>query len=309
MRARYNDARVRRTVSTGVLRQMKLTAKQERMVREFLREAEQAAASLEDSAQRRTVNSLRQRLRHELESFGDEIPRDQQVFDVFERCRAAETPAPKAAPTTKREPNSPATSLRLVERTPVGTTRGASTDGTRIWAGVCASWADRLQVDAVVVRAAFVTLGFVMPPLAFVVYLVLYTELAWRGDGEVPPAESGTLFLRGLSASVQVLALFLAGNLAPWLVIDVCTRFLPELLIRLGAWGWYGGIEWPAFWFVLLLAPPMNAVASLPLLHDWDKTLRLLTRLVIAAYAVLISFGIASGLVGAAIEVIDHLTR
>lgn len=289
---------------------MKLTAKQERMVREFIRDTDESADALPSAAQKRVKNDLRQRLKRELSAFGDEVPRDDQVAAILQRCRVPELSVVEKAPAAvggvpEAQParSTPTPLCKNVEP-------AVATDDERIWAGVCAAWADRLGVETVVVRAAFVLVGLVAPPVAFLAYFGGYVELAARSkEPVVPSAESGVLFLRGLATAVQVLALFLAGYFLPRIVIELSTRFLPELTVRLGAWGWYQGVEWTAFWFVLFLAVPMRLTASLPLRHDWDKTLGLLTRLVVALYVVLISFGIASGLTGAAIAIIEFLTR
>lgn len=289
---------------------MRLTAKQERMVRDFIREIDATADNLPKPAQKHAKNSTRQRLKRELSAFGDEIPRDEQVEAILQRCRV---PDLSVVETSNAEPVAETTTRLISDVEPDVKPKREETayiDDGRIWAGVCVAWADRLNIEVAFVRGAFVLVGLVMPPIAFLVYLGGYIELAMRSeDAAVPRAESGVLFLRGLSTAVQVLALFLLGNIVPRLAIDLSMRFLPELTIRLGAWGWFQGIEWTAFWFTFFLAVPMRVVATLPLRHDWDKTLGLLTHLVVALYAVLISFGIASGLAGAAIEIIEFLTR
>lgn len=287
---------------------MKLTAKQERMVRDFIRETDASADNLPKPAQKHAKNAMRQRLKQELSAFGEEIPRDEQVQAILRRCRVPDLNVVENMTTQVMAPAKPA--VPDVPQPAPQPERTSFTDESRIWAGVCAAWAERLGVETVVVRGAFLLVGLVMPPIAFLAYFAGYVELAVRsGDAAVPTVESGVLFLNGLVAAVQVLALFAAGYLVPRIAIDVSTQFLPELAVRLGVWGWYQGIEWTAFWFTFLLAVPMRLVATLPLLHDWDKTLGLFARLVIALYAVLISFGIASGLAGLAIEIIEVLAQ
>lgn len=258
---------------------------------------------------RRVQNQLRAKLKKELAAFGREVPQDKQVRAVLQRCRLPELrqadgrankPKPETKPKPKLKPK-PAPAPRI--ETP-------ATEETRVWAGVCAAYAERLQADVRLVRAAFILLGIVAAPLAFLTYAALYFELRARaGRMLVPAGETSVLVTRGLSVAAQVLALFALGWFVPRGIIWTAERFLPQLHVSYGAWGWFQSTEWFAVMVTLLLAAPMGTLATLSLKNDWGRTLRLLTRLTVASYAALICFGTASALVGSMIEVIEHLMQ
>ena len=203
---RYNAALSERVVERRA-GDMKLTAKQEQMVRDFIRETDASADNLPKPAQKLAKNSTRQRLKKELSAFGEEIPRDEQVQAILQRCRVpdlslvetAQMAVPDAiAKSVPERPSRPeATTASVREKMSIA-------DESRIWAGVCAGWAERLGVEAVIVRGAFMLVGVVMPPFAFLAYFAGYVVLAASGDEVVPESEGGVLATKNCPAPGNV---------------------------------------------------------------------------------------------------------
>ena len=76
----------------------------------------------------------------------------------------------------------------------------------------------------------------------------------------------------------------------------------------MAGWDWMNGNGVPLLWLVLVVLVPFAVLSGLPLAYRWERTLLTLVNAVLAVYAVAVSVGAASLLVGYALGALSQLS-
>jgi hypothetical protein len=74
-----------------------------------------------------------------------------------------------------------------------------------------------------------------------------------------------------------------------------------------GQWGWYLQQQGSLLFWTLFLSLPVALLGALPMAGGWDRTLRRLSQAVLALYAVVICFGLASAVAGVILQTVREL--
>ena len=98
----------------------------------------------------------------------------------------------------------------------------------------------------------------------------------------------------------------MAGRGALWLADGLYLRFMEEELI-LDQWGWLENRQQFFLYTVIIFGAPMAILCSLPMRRAWDYTWKRVMQAGLAVYAAILSFGIASILVGVVLLVIEEV--
>ena len=115
--------------------------------------------------------------------------------------------------------------------------------------------------------------------------------------------------MRSTGAVFVVVVLCVGCQLVLELAYYLFLSYTEHTSITLGKWGWFEAKGASIFICVSLIVAPMAILSGLPMANGWDETFRKIVKAVIAIYAVVLSFGLASNLVGIIFQFVDHLTR
>ena len=267
---------------------MRLTDRQERAVERAVEAVSRALARRADitaAARERAVARLRGRIEGALERFGVAVT-DGQVEGVVAEYADAEAAA---------------AALMSAERF---TGSRAGDLGDPRWLGVCLHFAERSGIPPWALRAASVAAGVVVAPAALTAYVVLYFVLRLGGAfAEEQPRIRWFRMAGGVLAGVAICAvLHVAAGYALFGVEWAVREGLKQEMPPLGGWGWF--VEERALLLAgtLACAVPVFVLGGLPMVNGWDATLRRCGQAVLALYAVVVSFGLASVVAGVAVN-------
>ncbi|HPO14677.1 MAG TPA: PspC domain-containing protein [Candidatus Hydrogenedentes bacterium] len=271
---------------------MQLTQKQESLITRYLNEVlDQIDTTVPESVRERGLTRLRNRIYRELGAVSKNSPDEADVRAVLERFGepAYQASALFASRATSEE-------FRL------------SRDN-RVWLGVCSGVADQIDVPPWVVRLLAVALGCATGPLALFAYLAVYLWFYLRSDPEEEPRIRKAIVLwRSISAFVIVLILHIASTYAVRLIYFVHEKYLQRPMPELSDWGWLEMRAGELFFYALAICVPMALMSAMPLSNAWEYTLKRLSQAFLALYAIILSFGLASIIVGLIMNFIHEYT-
>lgn len=269
---------------------MQLTAKQESMIQGYLRDvAARVDADVSANTTDEGLKQLDQHIRRELEAIGKPVPNDPDVQLILDRLGPPSRQAEILRPA--RDPHE---NLLLAAN-------------QRIWLGVCAGIASRVDMEPWLVRLLAVILGLVAPPLAIMAYLGAYLEMYYASGRQAGPRPNWWRVAG--QAGLAILFAFLLFKGADYAVRGI--YYAHDLALKrpvpnLGEWGWYTTRADAYFFWALLFSVPLAALSGLPHAGGWDYSLKRLWQACLAIYAIAICFGIAGILVGIILDVVKE---
>ncbi len=285
---------------------MKLTSRQEKMVSAFLKAAARDTEGLEPIERAERLARMKASIRKELMGSGGASPTDDAVAAALHRCsikdngKNQDTKTPPSSAEPSVEPGSRAAEVE----TETGT--GLASD-QRCWLGVCAVLGDRFGVRLAYIRTLCVLLGILAGPVALLLYTALYFQIYFTARDDGAPRIDSLSLIRNLFSFVAITAvLYVAGRAAFLLADGLYLRFMEEELV-LDQWGWLANHQQFLLQIVILFGVPMAILCSLPMRREWDYTWKRVMQAGLAVYATILSFGIASILVGVVLLVIEEV--
>jgi len=272
---------------------MSLTRDQERFISEYLRDvALKLGPSVDESRAQRGMDLLEKRIRRTIASKSDNSKvLDSDVVRVLDDL------------------GSPAEQAELMR--PGGEHRRAAerVKGQEVWLGVCAYWADRLQIPVLYLRIGVVAvccLGFTAP-LMVLAYIGAYAHRWWTMPEEVRPQIDWVRLAWNVGTCLVIAYLLsLSVEYALWGIEYSYQRVFDEPLPSAGEYGWIRysapGYYWQAVW----CAVPLAVLSGLPLARGWDYSLKRLYLAILTIYGVMLSYGMASFVVGILLELVQQ---
>lgn len=273
---------------------MKLTERQERMVQSYLKQVAGRVQNLPPEERARALANAKSSIHRSLERAGDSTPGDEFVARVLREA------ANGAAPTVSVQPAAP----------PTNETPSQQQDETQSrWLGVCSALADRLNIEPIWVRVAFVAAGLLTGPIAVLAYLGLFFNFYLTAPERERPAVDWWELPRSLFATTAwAVGLYAIGRLAFWGADQAWAAFVNEPLLP-GKFGWLEPRHGQYLFWTLFVGLPLTALSAMPLRNDWDYTWRRITQAGLAVYAVVISFGVGSLAAGIILRAVDVFAR
>ena len=271
---------------------LKLTENQERRITRYLRDAGETLGTVPQAEREAVLTRLNARIERELSRYTGTI-NDVELERALTHFGDPAQTATQSAISTQ----------------PTLTTFVSWPD--RVWLGVCAGLARKLDIDASIVRAIAVLMGLVLPllPLLLVAYLATYFwDYYTEGRRVLEPVELS----RVAKSIAATLGVALALHFGAWFLIVFIPHAYqaiaaqPLLLDRSWNWLTYDAGSW-LFW-VLAIGLPLTVVSALPVPKAWSGTLRKVVQAGLALYAVLLCFGVACILVGVILRGVEEFS-
>jgi len=269
---------------------MNLTQKQELLVARYLNAVGAELGDVSDAVRDRVLARLKARILGALQGSGDSTLRDEQVADVL---AGLGSPARAAVELLHRKGGAGGLVL--------------STDD-RVWLGVCGGLAEYLGTETRAVRLVAVLAG-VTGPLALLAYLGVYAEMYFASEGlNVPRVDKARLAKYALGTLAAAVAFHAATRIVVAMATALYLRLAQQdLLPVLGQWNWLEREASFMLFLVLALLLPIAALSGLPLAGQWDRTGKRVVQAGLALYALMLSFGIASFLVGLILDAVQNV--
>ncbi len=273
---------------------MALSQRQHQMVQRYLNEAETVLAGCAISERQRdkAMTMLRDKTARRMAMLSGEFVTDEEVTVALAKLGSAEQQAQWAA----RQVHDPRGTLSL------------DAEG-RVWLGVCAGAARYLDLPPWTIRTAVALLGCVLGPFALLAYLGVFIGLyVHPGCPALPRLAAGRAGLRAGAAAGGAVALYVMGHYLVRAVILVHEQVLKRPMPRLGEWGWLPGWEGALFFWTLLCCVPLMVLSAMPVPSGWDHSLKRLGQAGLALYGIVLSFGIASYVVGLILDFVGEFS-
>lgn len=265
---------------------MKLTEKQEARVERFLHESVPDTSSAGERPH--MLNSLKESLRSELARHDAPTIGDADLEAVLERC------AVRAAAT----------------RAPMFTPPAATPSSGAVWLGVCAATAQRFDASPLIIRFVLVALALIPPltPIVLLAYVIAFFVMYYGTSLYDFPRPDPMRVLRnvGFPASLAI-ALHAVAMAALFFVAFFYTRGTGMELELDGRWTWLERSAGTYLFWVLVVTASLAAIGGLTANLAWEKTLLKISHAILALYAVLLAYGVASVVVAAIIMVSENL--
>ncbi|HOJ34692.1 MAG TPA: PspC domain-containing protein [Candidatus Hydrogenedentes bacterium] len=271
---------------------MRLTEAQRDRINRYLKEVHQGLSDAEPRVRSEKVHALKTRIRQELAKLEDRDVRDEDIEQILAAC---------GAPTQQSVPRYEDDSSR-----PTG-------QDDRVWLGVCARLAAQWDLDARVIRIAAVLLGLLPPVLPFLLltYIGVYVYFYVSAPDSKPKDEISIFGIAKFVLAVfgGVWGVYLCGVVLIEFIARSTFKLLAQPLALSSRWTWLEreGAGW--FFWMLFTLLPLSALSALPVPPAWASTLRKVVYAVLALYAVLVCFGVASYLVGTIFFLAEHGLR
>jgi phage shock protein PspC (stress-responsive transcriptional regulator) len=297
---------------------MRLTQKQEWMISRYLRDVNAALGSMPASARDQTLTRLNARIYRRL----SEISAAGRISDEDVMTALRESGSPD-----RRKEREPASQDRRRESVPVSAPVSSEDDidddaddcmesdddfsgltlssDDRVLLGVCGGIAGHFGLEARWARAAFFALG-VTGPIALIAYICLYAEMYLHSNPEkVPRVDTKRIGAWVTSTFVGLVGLNLIMRLFLWGVLMTYER-VANLgpLSGLGYWDWLRANSSFFLFCALSGLIPIAILGSLPVPESWNYTFKRVIQAGAVVYAFLLSFGVASFLVGAILHAV-----
>ena len=267
---------------------MKLTESQEALVTRYLRDV---ALCMDPAMPREQCEAGLSRVESVINRQLDQLGKASvETADVEAVLRRLGAPEDQAAALAKKQ----------------ATTQKTASE--KVWLGVCQSVATRFGVDVFLVRALFCVFG-VTGPLALLTYLLGYAEGRYLSRS-IPPEP-----IAWFPLCLRVGGIFLALLGLSWITgyaIDFMNYAIIELAGRempvLGEWGWLQYDGGDLFALAFFCAIPLAMISALPITPGWDYTLKRCAQAIVALYGIMLSYGLASMIVGIVLDFIGEFT-
>ncbi len=307
---------------------MDLTQKQELYISRYMRSvADVLAGRLSDKQCDRALSRLHARIMDQIGAVDKARPEDVDVLDVLRKMGAPEKQAdilarvwggestrPAAAPEPAATPASPAAAPVHDAASKPDTPRMSAEPSVTpasdtVWLGVFSWTATQLDWPVWALRILAVLVGLVTLPLALVAYMVAYFFLVAGGRmAACGPLHPWRMFFRPTMTVVMLTVIHFAARYAIRGVEIAHTVWLNRALPDMGEWAWFEaeGVRM-YFWAVVLLVP-IALFSAMPLANAWDYSLKRFTQACTALYAIVVSFGVASFVVGVILAFVKEFT-
>jgi phage shock protein PspC (stress-responsive transcriptional regulator) len=178
-----------------------------------------------------------------------------------------------------------------------------------VWLGVCARLSERMDIEVWYIRALAIILG-VTGPLAVVLYLGLYAEMYYNAeDKERPTIVRSNVVKRFAMTFGVAFSLFVGTHYGSKLIYFLNASLLRRPQPVLGPWGWIEEKQGTFFLLTLLFLLPLAMLSAMPLANAWDQSLKRILQAGLAVYGLVLSFGIASLVVGIILSVVRDFTH
>jgi phage shock protein PspC (stress-responsive transcriptional regulator) len=272
---------------------MRLTQKQEWLIGRHLHEVARALeGDTEPMVIDRAVARVRGRIEGCLRGEGDGLLSDETVREAIRKTGQADVVA--------RE---------ILSQAQADAARWPESSPNRRWLGVCYWAANRSGVPPRAVRAIALLVGVLAAPVALLAYAAGYFWLLTMGSlpeaGRLRPVR---LAWRIAVTLVVAAGLYLGANYAfkglSFAMDNWAKRPVPDL----GEWGWYLQEQRSLLFWTLFLTLPVALLGALPMAGGWDRTLRRVSQAMLALYAVVICFGLASVAAGIILHIVREFT-
>jgi len=265
---------------------MKLTQKQEWIIARHLRDAEMLLGDVSDVVRTRTLARMKKRVYQQLERElpANTTPRDEDVLAILQ---TAGTLSGEAIEQLGKETTTPGKPLTL------------NVDDCW-WLGVCGGIGKHFEVRPGLVRAGFILAGLLTGPIAICAYLFLYSSMYFVSDApEVPPINPFLVVWRVLGTVVVIVVLHVCTEYAQILLMEAYCRWIwkgePPALKQ---WDWLTVNAPTLLAGALMFLVPLAVLSGFPLANQWGDTWKKVVHAGLAVYAVILSCGLASYLVG-----------
>ena len=274
------------------------------MVSAFLKTAAREAQGLDPRARADRLVRIKAVIREGLSRSGDAHLADDEVAALLNRCKVQFNG--KETDTKAPWPSEPRHVEKANRAAFVKSGTGLASD-QRCWLGVCAALSERFGVGVAYIRGLFFLFGIPAGPIALLIYTAIYFQLYFTARDAGASAIDPLSLLRNIFAFLAITAvLYAAGRGAFLLTYNLYPRFMEEELI-LNQWGWLEEYQRSFLYIVLIFGAPMAILCSLPMRRAWDYTWKRVMQAGLAVYAVILSFGIASILVGIVLLVVEEV--
>jgi len=270
---------------------MKLSQKQEWLVARYLRAVAQEVGDVPQAARERAIARLKGHILKSLRELGKAPLPDPEVTAALD------------------ELGTPAEVARLLLKSPAPGRRPGPAAADRVWLGVCANLAGRWDTTPRALRLGAVVAGLITGPLALIAYLGLFAEMYASSPPEARPRVDGLKVFKAAAGGIAAaVAMHVGTRVALRLIEEAYLRVLArDVLPDLAGWEWLRADQSFLLFCALFLCTPWLALGSLPMANAWDETSRRLGQAGLAIYAMVLSLGIASHLVGILLLVVRDL--
>jgi len=176
-----------------------------------------------------------------------------------------------------------------------------------VWLGVCAGIGLRLGLEIWLVRLLAIVLGLITGPLAILTYLGFYAQMYWSSEDETLP-RLNLLRAAGRPAGILLaaIAIRMGGDYAARLIAWGHEEILKRPMPAIGEWGWIAYRNGEFFFWAVAICVPVALLSAMPLANAWDHSLKRVAQAGLALYAMALSFGIASILVGIILDFVNE---
>jgi len=268
---------------------MKLTQKQEAQISRYLRDvAIQLDHGLPEEHRQHGLTQIERRIMRHLQGLKKEYPDDVDLEAVLDHLG---TPARQAAMMSPRR--DPSRTLMLPR-------------DERVWLGVCAGVASRADVEPWVVRVFTFLLGLVLGPLLIAAYVGLYLHMRQNSPQAEPPLDTLRIAGRGGLTFLVAVVMHVATGYIIRLIHFIYTEIMLRDVPAVGDWGWIYHARDQYLFYAVVAALPLAVLSGFPLAGGWDQTLKRLSQAALAIYGMVLSFGLASLLVGLILDYVQQ---
>ena len=295
---------------------MKLTQPQQTAITRYLREI---AMYMDDSfpiaVRRQELNEFHRKIHQSLEATanGGNV-QNEHVKALLARLGPAEKRGPTLLGGVAAKPvaqKAPATQRRPAKAQPTQRrSRPPREEGEkRVWLGVCHNLAERMEIEVWYIRTLAIILG-ITGPLAVVLYLGLYAEMYYSADDKARPTIVRSKIVKRFATTFGVaFALYVGTHYGSRLIYFVNAELLRRPQPILGPWGWIEDKLGALFLLTILFLLPLSILSAMPLANAWDQSLKRVIQAGLAVYGLVLSFGIASLVVGIILSVVRDFTH
>jgi len=273
---------------------MNLTQRQQMLVQRYMRDAAVALESsgLSERMRDQALEAIQSKIDRQLGTAGHNGATDEEILALLSKLGPADQQAEWAA---RRAPSPK---------------RGWSLEMEgRVWLGVCAGLSRFLDFPAWMVRAVTVLLGLVLGPFALIAYLACFIGLyVHPGHPDLPKIRVGLALGRLSGVAIAAALLGLTGHYAVRMLYFSYEQLLKRPVPQVGDWSWLAARESTLFFWAFLCCAPVAALSAMPLSRGWEYSLKRAAQAGLVLYGIVLSFGIASCLVGIILDFVAEFS-
>lgn len=276
---------------------MDLTQRQQMLVQRYLREAAVALEStgLSERLRDQALEAIQSKIDRQLGTLSHNGAGDEEVLSLLSKLGPAEQQAQWAA-----------------RHTPAVSRRWSLEMEGRVWLGVCAGLARYLDFPTWMVRTVAVLLGLIPVIGAFAIfgYLACFIGLyVHPGHPDLPRIHVGRMLARLSGTMIAAALLGLAGHYLIRLTCFIYEQLVKRPVPPIGYYlSWLQDKEGTLFFWALLYCAPIAVLSAMPLSRGWDYSLKRAAQAGLALYGIILSFGIASYIVGIILDFVAEFS-